>query len=104
MTAATGIVRHSKVFDKVAEGRTLNEVKYLMAYTAATADNGDDFVIDLADFGGSTFMGAMAVRHTTSNSVVVVEEITTTVSGTEVTITIGGSTANKLRAVKLFYR
>lgn len=103
MAAVTGTVVKNRVIDNIALGRVINNVKCLMIETASTVDNGDSFTVDLANYGGSTLLGALAVRHTTDNSVIVAETLTTSVSTTTVTVTITGATANKKRVIKLFF-
>ena len=103
MGAVTGTIIKNKILEDVALGRDINEVKTLMVYTDATADDGDTIEVDLSDYNGSTLLGAFGLQHSTANSVVVVENPTTAVSGTVVTLTITGSTDNKVRAYKLFF-
>jgi len=69
-----------------------------MIELAATADNGDTTVVDIAQRWGMTrVLGVLGFIHTTANSVVVEEAPVTAYDGTKLTITVGGSTPNKQR-------
>lgn len=72
----------------------------MLVTTAATVDDGDTMDVTLADYGISD-TGLLAIRgitHSTTNSVLVVEAPTTSVTSGVLTITIGGSTDNKVRS------
>lgn len=97
----------------ITSGCTLTELvpslggKLLMVETANTADTGDTIAIDLNDDGrgGTVFQGVLGFVHTTENSVVVAEAPTTSVTGTTLTITVGGSAvSDKKRVYYVFYR
>ena len=79
------------------------ELKELFVELPATVDDADTFAIDLASYGGTTFVGHWGMIQTTANSVLVAEANTTAVSGTTLTVTVGGSTDNKKRSLFLYY-
>ena len=80
------------------------EAKILIVELPDTVDDTDTFAIDLSLYGGSVFLGHLGWIQTTANSVIVAETNTTAVSGTTLTVTIGGSTDNKQRTLALIYR
>ena len=59
----------------------------------------DELSVDLADHGLTTFQGVHQWAHTTDNSVVITELVTTVVSGTVVTLTFPAGTDNDKRVV-----
>lgn len=70
---------------------------------AATADDGDTATLDIYDrFGMVKLMAIEGFIQTTANSVVVEEAPTTAVSGTSLTITVGGATDNKQRTYVIY--
>ncbi len=71
--------------------------KEILVVTPATADDGDTVAITLADYGITNVKSVKGFTHTVDYSHVIVEEPTTSVSSGVLTITIGGSTDNKLR-------
>ncbi len=76
--------------------------KLLRIETAATVDNGDTIVVTLADYGAKTLEGIVGFTHSTTDSVIITEAPTTSVTSGVLTITVGGSTANKKRVFMLF--
>lgn len=69
----------------------------------ATADNADTAAVDIfANFGMIRFMGIHGYTQSTTNSVIITEAPTTVVQGTTLTITVGGSTANKARTFVIY--
>lgn len=76
-------------------------VKHAIVYTPDTADDGDTLSVDLNKYGMTKLWGIRGITHTTDNSVLVVEAPTTSVTGTTLTITVGGSTDNKTRSFLL---
>lgn len=72
-------------------------IKELIVVTPATADDTDTVAIDLSNYGMKTILTIFGVAHSTEDSILVTEAPTTAVSGTTVTITIGGSTDNLKR-------
>jgi hypothetical protein len=88
MTAVTGTV---------TEISPALGVKVLSVTAPATTDDADTIAIDLSTYGCSTFLGIIGFTHSTTGSIVITEAPTTAVSGTTLTITVGGSTDNKAR-------
>jgi hypothetical protein len=96
---------------EITSGSTIREVlpntagKLIKVTTAATADTDDTIVVDLADYGVSVedFGGVIGFVHTTENSIMEQEQPTTSVSGTELTITVGGSTVSDKKRVYYIY-
>ena len=78
-------------------------LKELFVELPATVDDADTFTIDLANYGGTTFVGHWGIIHTASNSILAAEANTTAVTGTSLVVTIGGSTDNKKRSLFLYY-
>jgi len=76
--------------------------KLLRIETAATADDGDTIVVTLASYGMKTIEGILGFTHSTTDSVVITEAPTTSVSSGVLTITVGGSTDNKKRVILVF--
>lgn len=74
------------------------DVVEIVIYTVNTVDDTDTIAIDLASYGASTLLAIHGFEHTTDGSVVVTEAPTTAVSGTTLTITVGGSNDNNPRA------
>lgn len=67
-------------------------------FLGATADNGDTATVDVfAEFGIQRILFVVGFIHTTANSVVVEEAPVTAYDSTNLTITVGGATANKTR-------
>lgn len=83
--------------------RRMYRTKTLFIETADTADAADTVAIDLANYGGTTFLGYIGAKHTTNDSVVVTENPTTAVSGTTLTLTFPAGTDNDKRVVVIFY-
>lgn len=65
--------------------------------TAATVDDGDTITVDLTAYGCRNIHGIWGFIETTTGSVVVAEAPTTAVSSGTLTITVGGSTDDKVR-------
>lgn len=80
---------------KVANAPSDN--KEILVETAATVDDTDTVAVDVSLYGMSVVDYVKGFTHTTDNNVVIVEAPTTAVSGTTLTITVGGSTDNKKR-------
>ena len=79
---------------------TVGSKKYIYIETPETADHGDTFTVTLSDYGAKTLEAVDAWTHSTTDSVIINEEGTTSVSSGVVTFTIGGSTDNKKRVVR----
>ncbi len=78
-------------------------VKWLQVFlNDATADNGDTLTVDLTQYGCKHIHGILGFRETTAGSVMVAEQPTTSVTAGVLTITIGGSTANKVRSFQVW--
>jgi len=75
-----------------------SQVVEIVVYTANTVDDTDTIAIDLANYGGYTPLGIVGFEHTTDGQVIVTAAPTTTVSGSTMTITVGGSNDNNARA------
>ena len=73
-------------------------VKLLTVTTAATADAADTLTVDLTKYGCTNIHGIVGFTESTTGSVVVTEAPSTAVSSGTLTITIGGSTDNKVRS------
>jgi len=71
--------------------------KMIQVTAPNTTDNADTIAVTLADSGITTFLGVIGFTHSTEDSVIITEAPTTAVSGGVLTITVGGSTANKKR-------
>lgn len=70
---------------------------YIKVTTAATADDGDTITVDLTDYGATGIDWILGWIHSTTDSVLVQEQPTTSVSSGILTITVGGSTDDKKR-------
>jgi len=73
-------------------------VKLIQVVTPATADDGDTVEVTLSDYGCTNIHGIVGFQEGTTGSVVTTEAPTTSVSAGVLTITIGGSTDNKVRS------
>ena len=80
----------------VYDGRQ-GDVGYIKVVTDATVDDGDTIAVDLSDYGATGIDFILGWIHSTTDSVLVQEQPTTAVSGSTLTITVGGSTDNKKR-------
>lgn len=70
--------------------------------TDATVDDADTITVDLSVYGCTNIHGILGFIETTTGSVVVQEQPTTAVSSSTLTITVGGSTDNKVRYYRIF--
>jgi hypothetical protein len=77
-------------------------VKIIQVVTDATVDDGDTMTVDLTKYGARNIHGILGFIETTTGSVVVAEQPTTAVSAGVLTITVGGSTDNKVRSYTIF--
>ena len=73
--------------------------KEIMAVTADTADATDTFTVTLSDYGITTLLNVKGFKHTTNNSVIVLEQPTTAVAAGVLTVTIPGGSDNDIRVV-----
>jgi len=74
-----------------------NNTGYIKVTTPATANDGDTIDIDLTTYGATGIDWILGFTHSTTDSVVITEAPTTSVTSGTLTITIGGSTDNKKR-------
>lgn len=77
-------------------------MKTLMVSTVTSADSSDTLDVDISKYGGGSVCGVIGFTHTTVNSVVIQEQPTTTMSGSTLTITIGGASNDQARHFLLF--
>ena len=77
-------------------------VKILHVRTPATADDTDTVAVDLTAYGCTNISGILGFTESTTGSVVITEAPTTAVSAGTLTITIGGSTDDKVRTFIVF--
>lgn len=70
--------------------------KELLVEVSDTVDNGDTIAIDVGQYGMTTVKMVKGFKHTVD--AIALEAPTTTVSGTTLTITVGGATANLKRS------
>lgn len=77
-------------------------MKMIKIETVATADDGDTIAITLADYGIISLEGILGFTHSTTDSIVITEAPTTSVTSGVLTITVGGSTDNKKRVFIVF--
>jgi len=85
-------------------GRDVKEVKIALIKTAASAAQGDTYTFDLATLGGTTLLGVYSLVHTTINSVMVLNAVTTAVVGTTITFTIPAAGGTVARASKIYFK
>jgi len=80
----------------VQRGDVYNEI---VIKTINTVDDTDEIDVDLTKYGinATGLMGVEGYIHTTANSVVAVEDPTTSVTTGTITLTVTGSTDNKQR-------
>jgi len=76
--------------------------KLLRIESDATVDDGDTILVTLADYGFKTVEAVAGYAHTTTDSIIVAEQPTTSVTAGVLTITVGGATDN-LKRVYLVY-
>ena len=84
-------------------GRRVRELKSLILETANTVDAADFIIVDYARYGITTVQAVYGFKHTTDNSVVVVEQPTTSVTNSVMTITVPAGTNDDKRIYQLFY-
>ncbi len=81
----------------------VNEYKSLFVTTDDTADAGDTIAVTLAEHGINTVQGVKGYVHTTSNSVMTEEAVTTAVAAGVLTLTIPAGSDNDIRVIQIFY-
>ena len=77
-------------------------VKMIQLVTDATVDDGDTITVDLSTYGCTNIHGILGFTESTTGSVVITEAPTTSVSSSTLTITVGGSTDNKVRTFIIY--
>lgn len=88
-----------------ADGVDIYGLRCALVYTTAAASQGDTYTFDMATFGGTAIIGVYTVVHSTANSVLAANAITTSVSGTTITFTIPSAGGNTLiRASKVYFK
>jgi hypothetical protein len=76
--------------------------RLLKIETVATADDTDTIILTLADYGISTIEAILGFTHSTTDSIVITQAPTTSVTSGVLTITVGGSTDDKKRVFLVF--
>ena len=84
-----GLVTSTKFDEMQNDG-----IRKIWVELPATTDTGDTTTVDLSDYGCTELKGILGFIETTAGEVVVQEQPTTTLSGTTLTITVGGSTVS----------
>lgn len=102
MAAVTATILQGSIVARNLQ-RDVYGIKCLTVETANTVDSGDTFTVDLANYSGSTFLGVSGCKHTTDNSVVVVENPTTSVSSTTITFTVPAGSDDDKRVAKIYF-
>ena len=87
MAAVTGVITDARQGD----------VGWIKVVAPATTDDTDTIAVDLTDYGATGIDWIIGYIHTTTDSVLVQEQPTTSVTTGTLTITVGGSTDNKKR-------
>jgi phosphosulfolactate synthase (CoM biosynthesis protein A) len=77
-------------------------MKKLLVSTINTVDSSDTLTVDLAKYGWGSMCGIIGWTHTTENSVAIQEQPTTTMSGSTLTITVGGASNDQVRHYLIF--
>jgi hypothetical protein len=85
----------------VIESAPNASVKRIFIETANDADATNTVTIDLAAYGIVKLLAISGWKHTTDNSVVVVESPTTAVTGTSLVITVPAGTDNDKRVYEI---
>ena len=101
-TLRTGVYNHlTPTANAIDSGKPRFKVGYVTL--GATADDTDTTTFDMYEkFGMQRLLGVEGYIQTTANSVIVAEAPTTAVDGTNVTLTVGGSTDNKQRTYIIY--
>jgi hypothetical protein len=93
-----GEVTSGCTFDRFLPG------KVLKITTAATVDDGDTILVTLADYGMAAVDSVVGYTHSTTDSIIIAEQPTTSVTTGVLTITVGGSTDDRKRVFYVFGR
>ena len=104
MTARTATVLGTRNPNNALQfGDKIRELKSLILETDATVDATDYITVNYARYGITTVQAIHGFKHTTDNSVVTVEQPTTSVTASVMTITVPAGTDNDKRIYQLFY-
>ena len=74
------------------------ETKVILIETPATADDGDTLDVTLSDYGAVGITAIQGFTHSTTDSIIIEEAPTTSVTTGVLTITVGGTTDDKKRS------
>jgi len=88
---------------KDARGFSFQTLRAALILTEATVDDGDTVALARTDINLTTPGGQVGYTHSTADSIVITEAPTTSDDGTTKTLTVGGATDDKARAIVLFY-
>lgn len=78
------------------------DLKHVVVTLPDTADGGDTTVIVLEDYGIKRLLGIKGYVHTTTNSVITMENPTTVIQNGNLTISVPVGTMNDKRVYELF--
>lgn len=84
---------------KISEIAPINEAVRKIVIETGEVDTGNTLKIDMKEYSCSTFLAVLGFSHTTTDSVVVQEQPTTSVTNGVITLTIGGTTNNGKKRV-----
>ena len=102
----TGTIRGTLVGQRLSrkEQEHVRRIRTALIAVAATAHGSDTVAITLTNYGiaADGFLGIRVVRHTTDNSVLVVEAPTTAVVSGVLTVTLGAGNNDKTRSMLIF--
>lgn len=73
------------------------EFKAIMVETASTVDDTDTFTVTLANYAITNVKTVKGFTHSTSGSIIITEDPTTSVTTGVLTVTVGGVTDDKKR-------
>lgn len=79
-------------------------IRKIWVETGASTFTGDTTTVDLSDYGATEIKGILGFVETTAGEVVVAEAPTTSVSGTILTITVGGSSVTGKRNYEVYIK
>lgn len=107
MTAArTAIIRGALVGNRLSRKNQEQVRRYKVALVVVddTTHGSDTVAITLTNYGISAtgFLGIRVMRHTTLNSVLVLEAPTTAVVSGVLTVTLGAGNNDKYRSIMIF--
>lgn len=84
-------------------GERIRELKSLIIETASTVDASDTITVDFAQYGITTVQAIDGFKHTTDNSVVVLEQPTTVVTSSVLYLTVPSGTDDDKRVYQIYY-